>query len=423
MRLSPSILTVQTLALTAGLCVSGVAAAQDSDDLIDWGDYDGVEGLDDTEVSGSAVSEAETTFKGAQMLTGEVDVDFGEVTVGMGEDDDNFRYAFFSGNTIYAGVEDRHGNTIDMIAEFFWFESSLDRGSDFWVAVVKARTSPRLEEGWLLDLTDEPILSVQAETLNEDRNAGFRWDWSVPFESYGWDAYGNITMESVYGIGSAAEGSALVAYENKETAEGVTEEVKASIQSKGYFNSEYRVQTKYQVTLWRWEMFVHGTPQDLSWDLYLDSPDRQDQNAYHEYFLVMQADEDKGFTLDRLQLSGTVTDTLWYWWDSHSTMSIALNNIQLERPESAWDNWEGSSDNEAPDTEEEEEEVEEIETPDTEDDLSSEGDGEDADGGDSTTINITTPETQSGCSTSSRSTGPLGMIFALGLALFGRRRA
>jgi hypothetical protein len=341
----------------------------------------------------------------------------------MGEDDDNFRYAFFSGNTIYAGVEDRHGNTIDMIAEFFWFESSLDRGSDFWVAVVKARTSPRLEEGWLLDLTDEPILSVQAETLNEDRNAGFRWDWSVPFESYGWDAYGNITMESVYGIGAAAEGSALVAYENKETAEGVTEEVKASIQSKGYFNSEYRVQTKYQVTLWRWEMFVHGTPQDLSWDLYLDSPDRQNQNAYHEYFLVMQADEDKGFTLDRLQLSGTVTDTLWYWWDSHSTMSIALNNIQLERPESAWDNWEGSSDNEAPDTEEEEEEVEEIETPDTEDDLSSEGDGEDADGGDSTTINITTPEAQSGCSTSSRSTGPLGMIFALGLALFGRRRA
>ena len=215
MRLSPSILTVQTLALTAGLCVSGVAAAQDSDDLIDWGDYEGVEGLDDTEVSGSAVSDAETTFKGAQMLTGEIDVDFGEVTVGMGEDDDNFRYAFFSGNTIYAGVEDRHGNTIDMIAEFFWFESSLDRGSDFWVAVVKARTSPRLEEGWLLDLTDEPILSVQAETLNEDRNAGFRWDWSVPFESYGWDAYGNITMESVYGIGSAAEGSALVAYENK----------------------------------------------------------------------------------------------------------------------------------------------------------------------------------------------------------------
>ena len=71
----------------------------------------------------------------------------------------------------------------------------------------------------------------------------------------------------------------------------------------------------------------------MDWDLYLDSWDRQEQNAYHEFMVVMQADEDKGFTLDRLQLSGTVTDPRWYWWDDHSEMSIALNNIQLERPD------------------------------------------------------------------------------------------
>ena len=415
--------TLRTLALSASLCVPSVALAQSEDDLIDWGDYEGIEDLDDSAVSGSSISEAETTFKGAQMLTGEIDVDFEEVTVGMADDDDNFRYAFFSGNTIYAGVEDRYGNTIDMIAEFFWFESSLDRGSDFWVAVVKARTSPNLTDGWMLELSDSPILSVQAETLNEDRNAGFRWDWSVPFESYGWDAYGNITLETIYGIGSAAEGSALVAYEQKESEAGVSEEVEASIQSKGYFNSEYRVQTKYQVTLWRWEMFVHGTPQDLSWDLYLDSPDRQDQNAYHEYFLVMQADEDKGFSLDRLQLSGTVTDPRWYWWDSHSEMSIALNNIQLERPETAWDNWDGDSDNEAPDMDEDtEEDVEEIEVPEDDNNATDEDATADADAGSTTNINVTTPESKGGCSTSGAQTGPLGMVLALGLALFGRRR-
>jgi hypothetical protein len=360
MRSSHTKTTLSALALSVGLIAPGISSAQSSDDLIDWGDYEGVEGLDDDAVSGSSISEAETTFKGAQMLTGEIDVDFEEVTVGMADDTESLRYAFFSGNTIYAGVEDRDGNTIDMIAEFFWFESSIDRGSDFWVAVVKARTSPNLEGGWMLEMTDSPILSVQAETMNEDRNAGFRWDWSVPFESYGWDAYGNVTLETVYGIGSAAEGSALVAYEDKTSEDGVTSEVRASIQSKGYFNSEYRVQTRYQVTLWRWEMFVHGTPQDLSWDLYLDSPDRQEQNAYHEYFIVMQADEDKGFSLDRLQLSGTVTNPRWYWWDEHSTMSIALNNIQIERPESAWDNWDGGDENEAPEVDEDEDDVEEI---------------------------------------------------------------
>jgi uncharacterized protein (TIGR03382 family) len=423
MRSSHTKTTLSALALSVGLIAPGISSAQSSDDLIDWGDYEGVEGLDDDAVSGSSISEAETTFKGAQMLTGEIDVDFEEVTVGMAGDTESLRYAFFSGNTIYAGVEDRDGNTIDMIAEFFWFESSIDRGSDFWVAVVKARTSPNLEGDWMLEMTDSPILSVQAETMNEDRNAGFRWDWSVPFESYGWDAYGNVTLETVYGIGSAAEGSALVAYEDKTSEDGVTTEVKASIQSKGYFNSEYRVQTRYQVTLWRWEMFVHGTPQDLSWDLYLDSPDRQEQNAYHEYFIVMQADEDKGFSLDRLQLSGTVTNPRWYWWDEHSTMSIALNNIQIERPESAWDNWDGGDENEAPEVDEDEDDVEEIDESDDGDDATDEDNEDDGSrSGDSTTINVTIPGETGGCSTSGTGTGPLGLVMGLGLALFGRRR-
>jgi hypothetical protein len=423
MRSSHTKTTLSALALSVGLIAPGISSAQSSDDLIDWGDYEGVEGLDDDAVSGSSISEAETTFKGAQMLTGEIDVDFEEVTVGMAGDTESLRYAFFSGNTIYAGVEDRDGNTIDMIAEFFWFESSIDRGSDFWVAVVKARTSPNLEGDWMLEMTDSPILSVQAETMNEDRNAGFRWDWSVPFESYGWDAYGNVTLETVYGIGSAAEGSALVAYEDKTSEDGVTTEVKASIQSKGYFNSEYRVQTRYQVTLWRWEMFVHGTPQDLSWDLYLDSPDRQEQNAYHEYFIVMQADEDKGFSLDRLQLSGTVTNPRWYWWDEHSTMSIALNNIQIERPESAWDNWDGGDENEAPEVDEDEDDVEEIDESDDGDDATDEDNEDDGSrSGDSTTINVTIPGETGGCSTSGTGTGPLGLVLGLGLTLFGRRR-
>ena len=307
--------TFGALGLLATLA-AGPALADDSG-LFDWDSYDdgssSSSGGTSSTTSGSSVdiSDAETSFKGALMLKGDIDVTFGDVTAGVLEDDENFRYAFFSGNTLYAGVEDREGNTTDMIVEFFWFESSLDRGSDFWVAVVKARTTPNLEEGWKLMVEDSPVLSLHAETYNEFDNSGFRWDWSLPFESYGWDSYGSVTMESSYGLATNAEGAAMVAYEYKDSEddrEGGTsygEEVSATVQAKGYMNDSFQIQTRYQITLWRWEMMVQGTPADMDWDLYLDSWDRQDQNAYHEYMLVMQADEGKGFNLERLELSGT----------------------------------------------------------------------------------------------------------------------
>jgi hypothetical protein len=393
--------------------------------LLDGGSGDSSGG---SSSSGDAISDAETSFKGAIMLTGGVDVTIGTLTPGLAEDEAAYRYAFFSGNTLYAGVEDDGGNTVDMIVEFFWFESSIDRGSDFWVAVVKARTSPNLEEDWKLNLSDDPILTIHAETMNEREDAGFRWDWSLPFESYGWDAYGNITMETAYGIGSSAEGSMMAAYE--EDIEGV--EVEANVQSKGYFNSEYKVQTRYQITLWRWEMFVHGTPNDVSWDLYLDSPDRMEQNAYHEYFLVMQADEGKGFDLDRLELSGTVTDQRWYWWDANSTLSLAVNNIRLERPDYDFDSYEDDFDNEAPDTDEEEDTEDEPEIDWDEDDDQTDDDQRDDDfededeeenPGDTTNVNIDgQSDAAKGCSATGTHKGPLGLLLALGLPLLARRR-
>jgi hypothetical protein len=206
---------IGSLGLAASL-TAGPAFAQDTG-LFDWDTYEGTDASSSSSSSSdtTGVSDAETSFKGAIMLKGDIDVSFGELTSGMLEDDENFRYAFFSGNTLYAGVEDRYGNTSDMIVEFFWFESSIDRGSDFWVAVVKARTTPNLEEGWKLEVEEEPVLSLHAETYNELDNSGFRWDWSLPFESYGWDAYGSVTMESSYGLNTNAEGAAMVAYEQK----------------------------------------------------------------------------------------------------------------------------------------------------------------------------------------------------------------
>ena len=398
---------------------TGTAQAQDTG-LFDWDSYEGGDSGSDSSSSSTSVSDAETSFKGAVMLQGDIDVSFGEVTAGVLEDDENYRYAFFSGNTLYAGVEDRHGNTTDMIAEFFWFESSIDRGSDFWVAVVKARTTPNLEEGWRLEVADNPVLSLHAETYNDMENSGFRWDWSIPFESYGWDSYGSVTMESSYGLNTNAEGAAMVAYEQRieegsDTEGTVTEEVAATVQAKGYMNDSFQIQTKYQITLWRWEMMVQGTPSDLDWDLYLDSWDRQEQNAYHEFMVVMHADEDKGFNLERLELTGNTTDPRWYWWDSDSTMSIAVNDIQISRPDIDPEDYQGGNGNNGnngntnpqnDDTEENDEAV---------------GDLENAGASTTTNINVEMPAAQ-GCSTTGNRTAPLGLALALGLVAMGRRR-
>ena len=400
---------------------TGTAQAQDTG-LFDWDSYEGgdTSSGSDSNSSATGISDAETSFKGAIMLKGDIDVTIGEVTAGVLEDDENYRYAFFSGNTLYAGVEDRHGNTTDMIAEFFWFESSIDRGSDFWVAVVKARTTPNLEEGWRLEVADNPVLSLHAETYNDMENAGFRWDWSIPFESYGWDSYGSVTMESSYGLNTNAEGAAMVAYEQKieegsDTEGTVTEEIAATVQAKGYMNDSFQIQTKYQITLWRWEMMVQGTPSDLDWDLYLDSWDRQEQNAYHEFMIVMQADEDKGFNLERLELSGTATDPRWYWWDTDSTMSIAVNDIQISRPDIDPEDYQGGNNgnngNNNPQNDDNEENEDAV------------GDLEGAGTGSSTTtnINVEVPAAQ-GCSTTGNRTAPLGLALALGLVAMGRRR-
>ena len=316
-----------------------------------------------------------------------------------------------------------------MIVEFFWFESSIDRGADFWVAVVKARTTPNIEEGWLLRVEDEPVLSLHAETYNEMGNSGFRWDWSIPFESYGWDSYGSVTMESSYGLNTNAEGAAMVAYEYKnddddrEAGSSYGEEVSATVQSKGYLNESFQIQTKYQITLWRWEMMVQGTPADMDWDLYLDSWDRQEQNAYHEYMIVMQADEDKGFSLERLELSGNTTDPRWYWWDENSTMSLAVNGIEISRPEVDLSDYEDENGNNNSNNDERDETPDITPEDDTDDAEDSAFDGNADEAADNNTnISVEMPAQSSGCSTASSRTAPLGLAFALGLVALGRRR-
>ncbi len=81
-----------------------------------------------------SLSDAETSYSGATILVGNEDAWFETYTPGPMTRDGKYEqteYAFWSGNTLYVGSEDEHGNQVDAIVEFFWFESSIDRGSDF----------------------------------------------------------------------------------------------------------------------------------------------------------------------------------------------------------------------------------------------------------------------------------------------------
>ena len=294
---------------------------------------------------GGDLSASETSYTGATILQGDWDVTFEDFQP-FSDSEETFPYAFFEGNTLYVGNSDVYDNTVDAIVEFFWFQSSIDRGTDFYVAVIKARVTPghdcyyapwdwargaqcKLWADEWSDWGEYPVLSVEAMTDVEREQGAFRWDWSIPFESYGIDAYGQVTFQNKYGIGESSEGAAMVhgAYQLNEDGDVKAE---GNVQVKGYQSTEYSVQTQYDVTLYEWDVFVDGRADLMAWDMYLNLGARETQSAYHEYFLSVQVEEGQPFTLDALNLSANF-DTGWYDPFRHE-LGISLQNMTIGQP-------------------------------------------------------------------------------------------
>ena len=82
-------------------------------------------------------------------------------------------------------------------------------------------------------------------------------------------------------------------------------EAAGNVQVKGYVSSEYKVQTQYEVTLYEWDVYVDGRANMMAWDMYLNLGARDDQSAYHEYFLAIQVEEGQPFMLDELNFVST----------------------------------------------------------------------------------------------------------------------
>jgi len=299
-----------------------------------------------TALSAQNLSNSETSFRGAKILTGDEDV-FIETYGPIGSNPLNLdHYAFFEGNSLYLGSSDLHGNTIDAIVEFFWFESSIDRGSDFYVAVIKARVTPGDDCQWApfswadgvkchlwtdqwQDWGEHPVLSVEAHTDVTTGHGAFRWDWSIPFESYGIDAYGQVTLKNEYGLGLNAEG-AVVAHGEYPIDEEGNVKAEGKIQVKGFANEEFKVKTQYDITLWEWEVFVDGRADLMAWDMYLNLSARDEQSAYHEYFLSIQVEEGEEFQIDTINLLGNF-DIGWYD-PTHEEVGISVGPIIINRP-------------------------------------------------------------------------------------------
>ena len=293
-----------------------------------------------------ALSDSETSYSGASILEGDWDVSF-ETATDIAGSEGRFPYAFFEGNTLYVGNSDVYDNTIDAIVEFFWFQSSIDRGTDFYVAVIKTRVTPghdchyapwdwargaqcKLWADEWSDWGEHPVLSVEAMTDVEREQGAFRWDWSVPFESYGIDAYGQVTFQNAYGIGSDSEGAVMAHGEYKIDEEGTEMQAAGNLQVKGYHSSEYSVQTQYEVTLYEWDLFVDGRADLMAWDMYLNLGTRETQSAYHEYFLSIQVEEGMPFMIDELNFVGNF-DTGWYD-PFHHELGVTLSDLVISQP-------------------------------------------------------------------------------------------
>jgi hypothetical protein len=378
----------------------------------------------------SDLSASETSYSGASILEGDWDVSF-ETATDIAGSEGRFPYAFFEGNTLYVGNSDVYDNTIDAIVEFFWFQSSIDRGTDFYVAVIKTRVTPghdcyyapwdwargaqcKLWADEWSDWGEHPVLSVEAMTDVEREQGAFRWDWSVPFESYGIDAYGQVTFQNAYGIGSDSEGAVMAHGEYKIEEEGTEMQAAGNLQVKGYHSSEYSVQTQYEVTLYEWDVFVDGRADLMAWDMYLNLGARETQSAYHEYFLSVQVEEGMPFMIDQLNFVGNF-DTGWYD-PFHHELGVTLSDLVISQP--------FFIPADEPDEEEEPVVTDSGEPPEVED-TGSEHE-EDTDTGDSFEFTENTgspsPKDPAGCNSVLRSRGSLYVVFMAALMTLGLRR-
>ena len=375
---------------------------------------------------GEGLGVPETSYVGASILQGDTDVMFNTVVNADYETDTN-TYAFFEGNTLYVGNSDDYGNSVDGIIEFFWFQSSINRESDFYVAVMKVRATPGRDcpywlslnsdcELWADDLFDwgeYPVVSVEAITDVSREQGAFRWDWAVPFENYGIDAYGQVSISNQYGIGANAEGSVMAHGEIPLDETGTTQAA-GEVQVKGFLNPQYMVQTQYDITLWEWDVYVNGRADLMAWDAYLNLGARAEQSAYYEYFLPIQVEIGETFLMDELNFLATI-DTGNINPFAHQ-LGLSVQDVEISLPY-----WEEPEEEEQPIEPSSEPSEEEIEEPEEETEIIEPSEEQLDENDDDEMLSLDPGEpVKSGCSTVDNKFSPFAMLVTWMIVFFRR---
>jgi MYXO-CTERM domain-containing protein len=286
---------------------------------------------------GAQLSMAQTSYIGARLLKGQENVKFESITMGQYSDAANERYAYWQGDTLFAGVKNtKTGNKVDMVAEWYWFESSIPRNADFYVGVVKVKASPNPVQDWYMmkqgefiyDLIYKQDMAHYLEFKMDPSGAfgGLRWDWCVPFDSYKWDPKKTIEVESGYSAGFDVEGG----FSEGGILKDLTD--KSNIEAKGYMSAKHSVSTKYTITLYAWQMLVSSGGDNIRWQLFVLPEGNSDDSAYHEYFVVVQATKGHPVVIPELNFGGNFRQWLWYWFDNYDGQSATIKNLSFNPP-------------------------------------------------------------------------------------------
>ncbi|MEE2779256.1 MAG: MopE-related protein, partial [Myxococcota bacterium] len=320
------------------------------------------------DVTPDVLAQSQTSYQGARVLKHGEDIFGGYTDLGIyaeNEDEDIDRYASWQGDTLFFGATSPSGNTVDGVAEFYWFESSIPKSADLYVMVLKVRSSPNVSEDWQLSqengwddlwFDNPPGQTVFTKMGGSGESGAIRWDFCVPFQNYGYDVKQVNQISQGYSAGldlqalataKAGIGANAGAKFDIPLTEGVflktavdtNSAVNGQIQGKGYFQSQYSVQTNYTVTIYNWQMVVTGgstgsNDNEMQWDLIVTDENEKDMdNAYHEYFVVIQAPQGEIAQLDQISIAGAF-DNDWGWipGESSDKVSMMVKGINFQPP-------------------------------------------------------------------------------------------
>ena len=295
---------------------------------------------------GIGTSMTQTNYIGARLLKGGENVQVGSIGVGPYEDNESRdRYSYWQGDTHFAGVKDPEtGNKVDIVTEWYWFESSIPRNADFYVGVVKVKSSPNVVDSWYLKeengwygnivWPDDVIQLLQVDMDPSGEWGGIRWDWCVPFDTYSYEPMKTIEVGSTYSAGFDVEGKVDGTGKMGFSEGGKLADLsaKANIQAKGYVSGKHSVSTQYTITLFKWQVLVSSGADSMSWQMRVLKDGNNQDSAYHEYFVVIQAEKGTDVWVPAMHIAANFKNSKWWWFDGYQALSASIQDITFTPP-------------------------------------------------------------------------------------------